>query len=213
IEHGGTAVFGETTEIYGGEHLLTQRAVSQEVADRLVERVRWWERRVQADGTSIDDNPSPGNKAGGLTTILEKSLGAIAKGGTTNLCDVVGYADRVTSKGLVFMDTPAYDPVNATGLVAGGAQLLAFTTGRGSAFGCKPVPSMKIATNSVTYHHMIDDMDFNCGPIVEEGVPVRESGRQIFDQLLRIASGERTKSEELGYGDHEFAPWQIATTL
>ncbi|MEO7236572.1 MAG: altronate dehydratase family protein [Lapillicoccus sp.] len=213
IEHGGTAVFGETTEIYGGEHLLTQRAVSQEVADRLVERVRWWERRVQADGTSIDDNPSPGNKAGGLTTILEKSLGAIAKGGTTNLCDVVGYADRVTSKGLVFMDTPAYDPVNATGLVAGGAQLLAFTTGRGSAFGCKPVPSMKIATNSVTYHHMLDDMDFNCGPIVEEGVPVRESGRQIFDQLLRIASGERTKSEELGYGDHEFAPWQIATTL
>ncbi len=213
IEHGGTAVFGETTEIYGGEHLLTQRAVSQDVADRLIERVRSWEQRVQADGTSINNNPSPGNKAGGLTTILEKSLGAIAKGGTTNLCDVVGYADRVTAKGLVFMDTPAYDPVNATGMVAGGAQLLAFTTGRGSAFGCKPVPSMKLATNSVVYHHMIEDMDFNCGPIVEEGVSVQETGRLIFDQLLRIASGERTKSEELGYGDNEFAPWQISTTL
>ncbi len=213
VAHGGTAVFGETTEIYGGEHLLTQRAVSQDVADRLVERVRWWEERVQADGTSINNNPSPGNQAGGLTTILEKSLGAIAKGGTTNLCDVVGYADRVTAKGLVFMDTPAYDPVNATGLVAGGAQLLAFTTGRGSAFGCKPVPSLKLATNSGIYHHMIDDMDVNCGPIVEAGVPVAEVGRQIFEHLLRVASGERTKSEELGYGDHEFAPWQLATTL
>lgn len=213
VEHGGTAVFGETTEIYGGEHLLTQRAVSQDVASRLLERVRWWEDRVQADGTSINNNPSPGNKAGGLTTILEKSLGAIAKGGTTNLCDVVTYAERITAKGLVFMDTPAYDPVNATGMVAGGAQLLAFTTGRGSAFGCKPVPSMKLATNSVIYQHMIDDMDFDCGPIVDDGVPVQEMGRRIFEQLLRIASGERTKSEELGYGDNEFAPWQIATTL
>jgi altronate hydrolase len=213
IRQGGTAVFGETTEIYGGEHLLLRRAVSQEVADKLVERIHWWEKHVQADGSSINNNPSPGNKAGGLTTILEKSLGAIAKGGTTNLCDVLKYAEKITTRGLNFMDTPGYDPVNATGLVAGGANLLAFTTGRGSAFGCKPVPSLKLATNTSLYNHQIDDMDVNCGVIVDEGVPVEELGRQIFEHLLRVASGEQTKSEEFGYGDHEFVPWQISTIV
>lgn len=213
IRHGGTAVFGETTEIYGGEHLLTRRAVSAEVANRLLERVHWWERHVEADGTSINNNPSPGNKAGGLTTILEKSLGAVAKGGTTNLCDVVNYAERIRTRGLVFMDTPAYDPVNATGMVAGGANLLAFTTGRGSAFGCKPVPSMKLATNTPMYQRMSEDMDVNCGVIIDDGVSVEEMGRRIFSQLLRIASGEATKSEALGYGDNEFVPWQLSTVL
>lgn len=213
IRQGGTAVFGETTEIYGGEHLLTRRAISPEVANRLIERVRWWERHVEADGTSINNNPSPGNKAGGLTTILEKSLGAVAKGGTTNLCDVVLYAERIRSRGLVFMDTPAYDPVNATGMVAGGANLLAFTTGRGSAFGCKPVPSMKLATNTPMYQRMAEDMDINCGVIVDDGVSVEQMGQQIFAQLLRIASGECTKSEGLGYGDNEFVPWQLSTVL
>jgi altronate hydrolase len=211
VRHGGTAVFGETTEIYGGEHLLLRRAVSDRVAAKLIERVRWWEDHVQVDGTSINNNPSPGNKAGGLTTILEKSLGAIAKGGTTNLCDVVEYAERITTKGLVFMDTPGFDPINATGLVAGGATVLAFTTGRGSAFGCKPVPSLKLATNTPLYRHMSEDMDIDCGPIVDDGIPVAEVGRQIFEHVLRVASGERTKSEELGYGDQEFVPWQIAT--
>jgi altronate hydrolase len=213
IRHGGTAVFGETTEIYGGEHLLTRRAVSPEVANRLIERVHWWERHVEADGTSINNNPSPGNKAGGLTTILEKSLGAVAKGGTTNLCDVVNYAERIRTRGLVFMDTPAYDPVNATGMIAGGANLLAFTTGRGSAFGCKPVPSMKLATNTPMYQRMSEDMDINCGVIIDDGVSVEDMGRQIFDQLLRVASGELTKSEALGYGDNEFVPWQLSTVL
>lgn len=213
IEQGGTALFGETTEIYGGEHLLLRRAVSQEVADKLIERVHWWEHHVQADGTSINNNPSPGNKAGGLTTILEKSLGAIAKGGTTNLCDVLQYAERIITRGLNFMDTPGFDPVNATGMVAGGANLMAFTTGRGSAFGCKPVPCLKLATNTPLYEHMDEDMDVNCGVIVDDGVPVKVVGRQIFEQLLRVASGEPTKSEALGYGDHEFAPWQIATVV
>lgn len=213
IRQGGTAVFGETTEIYGGEHLLIERAVSPEVANRLIERVHWWEQHVHADGTSINNNPSPGNKAGGLTTILEKSLGAIAKGGTTSLRDVVNYAQRITTRGLVFMDTPAFDPVNATGMIAGGANLLAFTTGRGSAFGCKPVPSMKLATNTPMYERMSEDMDINCGVVVDDGVSVQDMGQEIFEQLLRIASGEQTKSEALGYGDHEFVPWQLSTVL
>lgn len=213
VRHGGTAVFGETTEIYGAEHLLTRRAVSTEVGDKLMERIRWWEQHVQADGSSIDNNPSPGNKAGGLTTILEKSLGAVAKGGTTALCDVVRYAEPITSRGLVFMDTPGYDPVNATGLVAGGANVLCFTTGRGSAFGCKPTPSIKLATNTALYRRMTDDMDLDCGPVAEGTHSVREMGQQIFDLILDVASGRRTASEDLGYGDEEFVPWQLSTTL
>ncbi|MFE6507988.1 UxaA family hydrolase [Nocardioides sp. NPDC057767] len=213
VAQGGTAVFGETTEIYGAEHLLTRRAAGPEVAEKLLERIRWWEKHVQADGSSIDNNPSPGNKAGGLTTILEKSLGAVAKGGTTTLRDVVKYAERITSRGLVFMDTPGYDPVNATGMVAGGATVLCFTTGRGSAFGCKPTPSLKLATNTAVYERMRDDMDLDCGPVATGGATVEEMGQLIFDRVLDVASGRRTASEELGYGDEEFVPWQLATTL
>jgi altronate hydrolase len=213
IEHGGTAVFGETPEIYGAEHLLTRRAARREVGEKLVERIRWWEQHVQRDGSSINNNPSPGNKDGGLTTILEKSLGASAKGGTTNLCDVVRYAEPITSKGLVFMDTPGYDPVNATGMVAGGATVLCFTTGRGSAFGCKPTPSIKLATNTPLYERMTDDMDINCGVIAESDVTVEEMGQHIFERILTVASGEKTKSEDLGYGDEEFVPWHLSTVL
>ncbi|MEV4649499.1 altronate dehydratase family protein [Saccharopolyspora sp. NPDC049357] len=213
IRHGGTAVFGETTEIYGAEHLLTRRAVSREVGEKLVNRIDWWEKHVQVDGSSINNNPSPGNKAGGLTTILEKSLGAAAKGGTTNLVDVLQYAEPITDRGLMFMDTPGYDPVNATGLIAGGAQLLCFTTGRGSAFGCKPAPSIKLATNTPLYERMTDDMDINCGVIADGERTVAQMGEQIFQHILRVASGEETKSEELGYGEEEFVPWHLSTVL
>ena len=213
VRQGGTAVFGETTEIYGAEHLLTRRAASPEVAEKLLERIRWWEKHVQADGSSIDNNPSPGNKAGGLTTILEKSLGAVTKGGTTTLRDVVQYAERPGSRGLIFMDTPGYDPVNATGMVAGGATVLCFTTGRGSAFGCKPTPSLKLATNTAMYERLTEDMDLDCGPVATGGTTVEEMGQRIFDRVLEVASGRRTVSEELGYGDEEFVPWQLATTL
>ncbi len=213
IRHGGAAVFGETPEIYGAEQLLTRRAVSEEVAAKLLARIRWWEEHVERDGSSIDNNPSPGNKAGGLTTILEKSLGAVAKGGSTNLVEVVEYAEPVTAKGLVFMDTPGYDPVNATGLVAGGANVMCFTTGRGSVFGCKPTPSLKLATNSEVYRHMTEDMDLNCGLIADGERTVGEMGTEIFEAVLATASGKATKSEELGFGDEEFAPWIVATTL
>jgi altronate hydrolase len=160
----------------------------------------------------MDNNPSPGNKAGGLTTILEKSLGAAAKGGSTPLNAVYHYAEPIRAKGFVYMDTPGYDPVSATGQVAGGCNILAFTTGRGSAYGCKPTPSLKLATNSDIYRRMIDDMDINCGDIVD-GVPIAQKGQEIFDTLLRVASGERTKSEQLGYGDAEYVPWQIGATM
>jgi altronate hydrolase len=213
IQHGGTAVFGETTEIYGAEHLLTRRAISPEVGAKLIERIRWWEKHVQQDGSSINNNPSPGNKAGGLTTILEKSLGAAAKGGTTNLCDVVRYGERITAKGLVFMDTPGFDPVNATGLVAGGANVLCFTTGRGSVFGCKPVPSLKLATNTPLYERMTEDMDINCGVVADGECTVQQLGEEIFGKILDTASGSLTKSEELGFGEEEFVPWSLATTL
>ena len=213
VRHGGTAMFGETPEIYGAEHLLLERAVGDEVADRLVERIRWWERHVAADGSSLDNNPSPGNKAGGLTTILEKSLGAIAKGGTTELCDVVRYGERPQTRGLVYMDTPGYDPVNATGLVAGGATVLCFTTGRGSVFGSRPTPCLKLATNTELYQRMTDDMDINCGTIADGESTVEELGERIFDLILATASGQRTQSEELGFGMEEFVPWQLGATL
>jgi altronate hydrolase len=213
VRHGGTAMFGETPEIYGAEHLLLERAVSDEVAHRLVERVRWWERHVAADGSSLDNNPSPGNKEGGLTTILEKSLGAIAKGGTTELCDVVRYAERPRTRGLVYMDTPGYDPVNATGLVAGGATVLCFTTGRGSVFGSRPTPCLKLATNSELYRRMTDDMDVNCGTIADGQATVEQVGELIFELVLATASGQRTRSEELGFGIEEFVPWQLGATL
>lgn len=213
VRHGGTAMFGETPEIYGAEHILLERAVSDEVAQRLVERIRWWERHVEADGSSLDNNPSPGNKAGGLTTILEKSLGAIAKGGTTELCDVVRYGERPRTRGLVYMDTPGYDPVNATGLVAGGATVLCFTTGRGSVFGSRPTPCLKLATNTELYRRMTDDMDLNCGTIADGEETVEEVGQRIFELILATASGQRTRSEELGFGLEEFVPWQLGATL
>lgn len=213
VRHGGTAVFGETPEIYGAEHLLVRRAASREVADQLLQRIRWWERYTAANGGSMDNNPSPGNKAGGLTTIVEKSLGAVAKGGTTNLCAVYGYAEPITSRGLVFMDTPGYDPVSVTGLVAGGANVVCFTTGRGSVFGCKPVPSLKLATNTPMYARMADDMDVNCGVIMDGECDVAEMGRRLFALILQTASGRRTRSEELGFGDDEFAPWQLGAVM
>jgi altronate hydrolase len=212
VRHGGTAILSETPEIYGAEHLLTRRAATREIGEKLVARIRWWEDYTAANKAEMNNNPSPGNKAGGLTTILEKSLGAAAKGGSTTMTGVYEYAEPVTAKGFVFMDTPGYDPVAATGQVAGGANLLAFTTGRGSAYGCKPTPSIKLATNTPMYEKMIEDMDINCGDVLD-GVTLDEKGREIFDLLLRVASGERTKSERLGYGDVEFVPWQIGATM
>jgi altronate hydrolase len=212
VAQGGTAIIGETPEIYGAEHLLTRRAVSRAVAEKLVERIKWWEWYAGIFGAEINNNPSPGNKAGGLTTIYEKSLGAIAKGGSTALADVVGYAEAVRTKGFVVMDTPGYDPVSMTGIVAGGANVLVFTTGRGSVFGCKPAPSIKVATNSPMYRHMRDDMDLNAGVILE-GTPVAEVGRQIFEEILAVAGGKKTKSELSGVGEEEFAPWSIGPTL
>ena len=212
VRHGGTAVLSETPEIYGAEHLLTRRARNREVGEKLVDIIRWWQDYCAKNDGSMDNNPSPGNKAGGLTTILEKSLGAAAKGGTTTLTEVYRYAEPVTAKGFVYMDTPGYDPVAATGQVAGGCNVLCFTTGRGSAYGCKPTPSIKLATNHDIYKRMLDDMDINCGDILD-GVSLEAKGQEIFDTILRVASGEKTKSELLGYGDNEFVPWQIGATM
>jgi altronate hydrolase len=213
VSAGGTAILGETPEVYGAEHLLTRRATSPEVAERLLERIRWWERYTAENGGSMDNNPSPGNKAGGLTTILEKSLGAVAKSGRAPLTAVYEFAEQVRAKGLVFMDTPGYDPVSVTGMVAGGANVVCFTTGRGSVFGCKPVPSLKLATNSDMYERMRDDMDLNCGDILDGEVSVDQAGRRIYDALIDVASGTRTASERLGFGDEEFAPWQLGAVM
>ena len=212
VRNGGTAILSETPEIYGAEHLLTRRAATPEIGRKLVDLIHWWEDYCARNGGEMNNNPSPGNKAGGLTTILEKSLGAAAKGGTTVLNGVYRYAEPVTAKGFVYMDTPGFDPVSATGQVAGGANVLAFTTGRGSAYGCKPTPSIKLATNTQTYERMIEDMDINCGDVLD-GVSIEDKGRQIFDRVLSVASGERSKSESLGYGDAEFTPWQIGATM
>jgi altronate hydrolase len=213
VQQGGTAILGETPEIYGAEHLLARRAANAAVGARLVERVRWWEEYVRASGASLDNNPSPGNKEGGLTTILEKSLGAVAKGGSSTLSAVYEYAEPVTTRGFVFMDTPGYDPVSVTGMVAGGANVVCFTTGRGSVFGSKPAPCIKLATNSEMYRHMHEDMDVNCGTIIDGTASVAEVGREIFELVLAVASGRRTKSEDLGFGDEEFTPWQLGAVL
>lgn len=212
ISHGGTSVLAETTEIYGAEHLLTRRAISQAVGEKLVERIKWWEWYTGIFGAQINNNPSVGNKEGGLTTIYEKSLGAVAKGGSTALVDVVRYAEPIRAKGFVVMDTPGYDPVSMTGLVAGGCNVCVFTTGRGSVFGCKPAPSIKVATNTPMFKRMEDDMDIDAGVILS-GTPVEEVGRVIFDEILAVASGKKTKSELHGVGDEEFAPWSIGPTL
>jgi altronate hydrolase len=212
VRHGGTAVLAETPEIYGAEHLLTRRAVNRTVGEKLVERIKWWEAYCARNGGEMNNNPAPGNKAGGLTTILEKSLGAAAKGGTTTMRAVYEYAEPVKEKGFVFMDTPGFDPVGATGQVAGGSNVMCFTTGRGSAFGCKPTPSIKLATNSDVYRRMSEDMDINCGDILD-GVSIETKGQEIFEKVLKVASGAHTKSEDLGYGDLEFVPWQIGAVM
>lgn len=213
VRHGGTAILSETPEIYGGEHLLTRRAVSREVADKLLARIAWWERYTARNGMQMDNNPSAGNKAGGLTTILEKSLGAIAKGGTTNLVDVVEFAETVRAKGFVYMDTPGYDPVSATGQVAGGANLICFTTGRGSAYGCAPSPSLKFSTNTALWLRQQEDIDLDCGAIVDGHATVDEVGERIFRLMLATASGKKTKSELHGYGQNEFVPWQLGAVM
>ncbi len=212
VRYGGTGVLAETTEIYGAEQLLVRRAVNEGVAKKLLDRFEWWLRHLEARGGVMDNNPAPGNKAGGLTTVYEKSLGGVTKGGTTPMTDVFCYAEPITTKGFVFMDTPGHDPVSITGLVAGGANIICFTTGRGSVFGCKPVPSIKLATNSLVYRHMEDDMDINCGVILE-GTPLPQVGRQIFEEVIAVASGKTTKSEASGVGEEEFAPWMIGPVL
>jgi altronate hydrolase len=210
---GGTAILSETPEIYGAEHLLYARAASPELVEKLRKRIAWWEHYTAINGMEMNNNPSPGNKAGGLTTILEKSLGAVAKAGTSPLVDVLEYGEPLKRRGLVFMDSPGLDPCSATGQVASGATMIAFTTGRGSAYGCKPSPSIKLATNSEIYNRMLDDMDIDCGTIATGASSVEEKGAEILDYLLEVASGRKSKSEELGYGGLEFVPWQIGAVM
>lgn len=209
VRQGGTAILSETPEVYGAEHLLTRRAVSREVGEKLLARIAWWEGYCARNGAALDNNPSAGNKAGGLTTILEKSLGAIAKAGTTNLVDVFEYAQRIDTHGLVFMDSPGYDPMSATGQVASGANLICFTTGRGSAYGCAPAPSLKLATNTALWERQEEDIDINCGGVIDGTTTVARLGDEIFRSMLDCASGEHSKSELHGYGQNEFVPWQV----
>jgi arabinonate dehydratase len=213
VRHGGTAILSETPEIYGAEHLLTRRAAAREVGEKLIERIKWWEDYTSRNKGEMNNNPSPGNKAGGLTTILEKSLGAVAKGGTTNLVAVYEYAEPVTARGFVYMDTPGYDPVSATGQVAGGANMVCFTTGRGSAYGCAPAPSLKLATNTALWNRQEEDIDINCGEIVDGTSTVEQMGERFFRMMLDTASGQKTKSETHGYGQNEFVPWYLGAVM
>jgi altronate hydrolase len=213
VRHGGTVVLSETPETYGAEHLLTRRAVSRAVGEKLLALFDWWKDYTARHGGEMDNNPTPGNKAGGITTIIEKSLGAVAKAGTTPLVDVVRYAEPIRARGFVFMDTPGYDPVSVTGQVAGGANIVCFTTGRGSVFGCVPSPSLKLATTTALFERMGDDMDLNCGGIADGDETVEACGRRIFDRLLEVASGAPTKSEAQGFGESEFSPWQIGAVM
>jgi altronate hydrolase len=213
VRHGGTSVLAETPEIYGAEHLLTRRAVSREVGEKLVALIHWWENHARQHHASIDNNPSYGNKEGGLTNIYEKSLGAVAKGGQSPLAAVYDYAEPITTPGFCFMDTPGYDPVSMTGLVAGGCNVGVFTTGRGSVYGCKPAPCIKVATNSTLFRHMEEDMDINAGTILDGTETVEQVGALIFEKIISVASGEQTKSELAGLGDEEFAPWQLGPTF
>jgi altronate hydrolase len=209
---GGTSVISETTELYGAEHLLVARSRNTQIARRLLDRIEWWKEHVAMFGGQIDNNPSVGNKAGGLTTITEKSLGAVSKSGSTTLEAVYDYAERIKTRGLAVMDTPGFDPSSVTGKVAGGANLVFFTTGRGSCFGCKPSPVIKVATNSELFEHMRDDMDLDAGPILS-GASVADVGDEFFEFALKVASGEKTASERLGLGDHEFVPWTVGPVL
>ncbi len=213
VRHGGTTILSETSEIYGAEHLLTRRAETVEVGEKLIERIHWWEDYTARNGGEMDNNPSPGNKRGGLTTILEKSLGAVAKGGTAPLRDVYKFGEMVDKQGFVFMDSPGFDPCSVTGQVASGSNLIVFTTGRGSVSGYQPTPCIKLATNSEMYARMADDMDLNCGDIVTDGISIEAKGEELFDMLIRVASGQNTKSEELGFGGVEFVPWQIGAVM
>ena len=213
VAQGGTGVLAETPEIYGAEHLLTRRAVDEKTGRKLIDLIEWWEDYTARNKGSMDNNPSPGNKKGGLTTILEKSLGAAAKGGTTPLTGVFKYAEPVTAKGFTFMDSPGYDPASVTGQIASGCNVVVFTTGRGSAFGAKPSPSIKVATNTDMYNRLTADMDINAGTIISDGSSIEEVGREIYDMILRVASGEQSKSEAQGLGDYEFVPWQIGAVM
>ncbi|MDO5657715.1 MAG: altronate dehydratase family protein [Paracoccus sp. (in: a-proteobacteria)] len=212
VAQGGISILSETPEIYGAEHLLTHRATSPEIAQKLMDRIAWWEDYTARNGGEMDNNPSPGNKRGGLTTILEKSLGAVAKGGSAPLSGVYLYAEPIRQPGFVFMDSPGYDPASVTGQVASGANLVVFTTGRGSVSGYKPVPGLKLATNSEMYARLEGDMDLDCGDVIA-GVSLADKGRQIFELMLATASGKRSKSEMLGFGDAEFVPWQIGAVM
>jgi altronate hydrolase len=213
VRHGGTAILSETPEIYGAEHLLTRRAISPEVGEKLVSRIKWWEDYTSRERGEMNNNPSPGNKAGGLTTILEKSLGAVAKGGTSNLVAVYEYAEPVTERGFVYMDTPGYDPVSATGQVAGGANMIVFTTGRGSAYGCAPAPSLKLSTNTALWSRQEEDIDLNCGEILDGTSTVALTGERLFQLMLATASGAKSKSEKHGYGQSEFVPWYVGAVM
>lgn len=212
VRQGGTAVLSETPEIYGAEHILLRRARNRQVGEQFVERLHWWEHYTAMNDMELDNNPSPGNKLGGLTTIYEKSLGAIAKGGSTTLNAIYQYAEPVTERGLVVMDTPGYDPVSVTGQVAGGSNVVVFTTGRGSAFGFKPAPSIKVATNNELYEKMQGDMDINAG-VVLNGVSAQEVGMQILEEVIAVASGKKSKSEEQDIGEEEFSPWILGATI
>ena len=212
VANGGTAILSETPEISGAEHVLLRRAATRQVADKLLARLAWWDDYAAKHGAELNNNPSPGNKAGGLTTIFEKSLGAVAKAGSSSLADVVLYAEQINAKGLVFMDSPGFDPCSATGQIAAGANILAFTTGRGSVFGSKPAPCIKLATNAKLARWMDDDMDVDCSPILE-GASIREAGEAIYAKLLAVASGEPSKSEALGIGDSEFVPWNLGAWM
>lgn len=213
VSAGGTVVLSETPEVYGAEHLLTRRAANQDVGQKLVDRIKWWEAYAAKNGGEMDNNPTPGNKAGGLTTIFEKSLGAIAKAGTSPLNGVYLYSQPIDTKGFVLVDGPGYDPCAITGQVASGSTLVCFTTGRGSVFGYKPAPSIKLATNSALYEKMEEDMDINCGDIIDQGVSLQEKGQEIFELIVNVASGELSKSELNGLGDYEFVPWQLGAQM
>lgn len=213
VRHGGTTILSETPEIFGAEHLLTCRAKTAEIGRKLIERLSWWQDYTARNGAEMDNNPSPGNKRGGLTTILEKSLGATAKGGTAPLSGVYLFAEKIEEAGFMFMDSPGFDPCSVTGQVASGANIIVFTTGRGSVSGYKPTPCIKLATNSEMYKRMADDMDLNCGDIVDDGVSIAEKGEELFELIVRVASGEHTKSEQLGFGGVEFVPWQVGAVV
>jgi altronate dehydratase len=213
VKNGGSSILSETPEIYGAEHLLINRSNNKEVADKLMKKIEWWKHYTTINNSSMDNNPAPGNKKGGLTTILEKSLGAVAKGGNSILRDVLSYAEPLKNKGFNFMDSPGYDPVSVTGQVASGANVICFTTGRGSCFGCKPVPSLKLATNTTMFNKMSEDMDINCGTVIDSDETVEQVGQKVFELILKTASGHKSKSENNGYGDEEFNPWQVGVVM